>query len=263
MIRHDLTNREYHAHPAISASDIKTAHLKSIAHWRHGVRKESTAFDLGTAVHAMVLEPEKELVRRGPADRRGDKWKHAKMAADFDDILLLPEAEYDLAEVIAQSVIAHTPAWLDVPRTVEASIFASDPITGVDIKCRPDIYIEADGLIVDLKTCASASPRIFTRDVHAYGYNLQAAFYLRTLRAAGLPAERFLFLAAEKEPPYAVCLHEIDPDYLDTSDAIITKTLLAIRDATEKGLYTTGWPEVNVIARPAWISADEPDDLDF
>ena len=261
MIRHDLTNREYHAHPAISASDIKTAHLKSIAHWRHGVRKESTAFDLGTAVHAMVLEPEKELVRRGPADRRGDKWKHAKMVADFDDILLLPEAEYDLAEVIAQSVIAHTPAWLDVPRTVEASVFATDPVTGMDIKCRPDIYIEADGLIVDLKTCASASPRIFTRDVHAYGYNLQAAFYLRVLKDAGFEAERFVFLAVEKEPPYAVGIHEIDADYLDTSHAIVTQMLLKIRDAKETDTYTTGWPEINMIGRPGWLLADDPEDL--
>ena len=263
MIRHDMTNAEYHAHPAISSSDVKAAHLKSIAHWRLGVRKETTAFDLGTAVHAMVLEPEKELVRRGPADRRGDKWKHEKMAADFDGILLLPAAEYDLAETIAHSVIAHTPAWLDLPRTVEASVFATDSITGVEIKCRPDIFIESEGLIVDLKTCASAAPRIFTRDVHAYGYNLQAAFYLRTLRAAGLDAGRFLFLAVEKEPPYAVCLHEIDTDYLITSDAIVTKTLLKIRNAQEKGLYTTGWPEVNVIGQPAWITADELEDLDF
>lgn len=263
MIRHDMTNEEYHLDPAISSSDVKTVYLKSLRHWKYQVRKGSTAFDLGTAVHAMVLEPEKELVRKGPADRRGDKWKHEKMAADFDGILLLPAAEYDLAETIAASVIANTPAWLDMPRTVEASVFADDPVTGIKIKCRPDIYIESEGLVVDLKTCTSASPRIFSRDVHAYGYNLQAAFYLRTLRAAGLDAGRFLFLAVEKEPPYAVCIHEIDADYLITSDAIITKTLLQIRDAEQKGLYTTGWPEVNVIGQPAWITADEIEDLDF
>ena len=259
MIRHDLTNREYHAHPAISASDIKTAHLKSIAHWRHGVRRESTAFDLGSAVHAMVLEPEKELVRRGPADRRGDKWRDAKLAADLDGIILLPDAEYDIAETIAGAAIAQMPEWMDRPRITEASFFALDSVTGMNIKCRPDIYIESEGLVVDLKTCTSASPRLFSRDVHNYGYALQAAFYLRVLQEAGFDARRFVFLAVEKEPPFAACVHEIDPDYLLVCDAIITQTLLKIQQADRSGNYDTGWPEVNIIGQPAWMTADEED----
>lgn len=35
MIRTDLTNEEYHAHPAISSSDVKAA-AKSLAHWKGG-----------------------------------------------------------------------------------------------------------------------------------------------------------------------------------------------------------------------------------
>ena len=78
MIRHDMTNEAYHAHPAISSSDVKTVFNKSLAHWQLSQRRESAAFDLGSAVHALVLEPEKDLVRCGPADRRGTAWKDAK-----------------------------------------------------------------------------------------------------------------------------------------------------------------------------------------
>jgi hypothetical protein len=257
MTRHDMTNEAYHAHPAISSSDVKTVFNKSLAHWQLSQRRESAAFDLGSAVHALVLEPEKDLVRCGPGDRRGNAWKDAKLAADLDGYILLPEAEYELAKNVAYAAITQMPEWMDRPRIHEASFFAEDHVTGVEIKCRPDIYIEEDGLVIDLKTCASASPRQFTRDVHNYGYNLQAAFYLRVLQEAGFKAERFVFFAIEKEAPFACCCHEIDPDYLNASDAAITATLIKIRDAQKKGDYTTGWPEINMIGQPAWFMADD------
>jgi hypothetical protein len=56
----EMTNEEYHAHHAISSSDVKMVHGKSLAHWQGAERKEKAAWDLGTAVHAMLLEPEKE-----------------------------------------------------------------------------------------------------------------------------------------------------------------------------------------------------------
>ena len=261
MIRHDMTNEAYHLDPAISSSDVKTVYLKSLRHWKYEVRKGSTAFDLGSAVHAMVLEPEKELVRRGPDDRRGDKWRDAKLAADLDGMILLPSSEYNLAETIAAAAIAQMPEWMDRPRITEGSVFATDRVTGVEIKCRPDIYIESEGLVVDLKTCTSASPRSFSRDVHQYGYAIQAAFYMRVLQNAGHEADNFFFFAIEKDAPYAACIHEIDADYLDTCQQIITQTLLKIRDAQAKGDYTTGWPEVNVISQPGWMTADDPEDF--
>jgi exodeoxyribonuclease VIII len=261
MIRTDLSNEAYHAHPAISSSDVKAVYLKSLRHWQLAPRKESAAFDLGSAVHALVLEPEKDLVRCGPGDRRGTAWKDAKLAADLDGYILLPQGEYDLAKNIAHAALVQAPEWMDRPRITEGSVFATDRITGVEIKCRPDIYIEADAMVVDLKTCTSASPRQFSRDVHQYGYAIQAAFYMRVLQNAGHEADRFFFFAIEKDAPYAVCIHEIDADYLDTCQQIITQTLLKIRDAQAKGDYTTGWPEVNMISQPGWMTADDPEDF--
>ena len=52
-----------------------------------------------------------------------------------------------------------------------------------------------------------------------------------------------------------------DADYLDTSHAIVTQMLLKIRDAKETNSYTTGWPEINMIGRPGWLLADDPEDL--
>ena len=73
MIR-SLSNAEYHARPEISSSDVKLVAAKSVAHWKGKVWKDIVTFALGSAVHALVLEPNKNLVVRGPEDRRGNKW---------------------------------------------------------------------------------------------------------------------------------------------------------------------------------------------
>jgi hypothetical protein len=78
VIRTDLTNEQYHAHHAISSSDVKAA-ARSLAHWKGAERKESLALDIGTAFHEMTLEPEmRGRIIRGPETRRGNAWKEAK-----------------------------------------------------------------------------------------------------------------------------------------------------------------------------------------
>jgi hypothetical protein len=261
MMFTDLTNQQYHNRPEISSSDVKAVALKSLAHWHYGERKESAAFDLGTSVHAMILEPEKALVRKGPADRRTNDWKEKKMAADLDGVTLLPAAEYDLAEKMSQAVLQDVTAKRllgqhDLVR--EASFFALDPVTGMHIKCRPDAYSPTTGLVIDIKTTADASPRAFARDVAKFGYDLQVAFYLRVLEAAGFKATEFVFICVEKEPPFAVGCHMLSPEYVASSQVIVTHTLHNIRNASLARRFTTGWPEINVIDLPSW-RREQPD----
>lgn len=263
-MRTDLTNEQYHAHPAISSSDVKAVHTKSLAHWRGKVRKESSAFALGSAVHALVLEPEKNLVLRGPEDRRGNKWKEAQLAADLDGVILLPEAEFDLAARIANAAKAHpvVEQYLGDPTFVaEASFFGVDPATGTEIKCRPDGYLPDYGIVFDLKTTTDASPDGFPRELRKYAYDVQAAFYLRALVAAGYKAETFIFVAVEKEPPHAVGLHALTGRYLGHADMIVTQTLQKISNAIAVSDFTTGWPLINTIDLPRWQTETTDDDI--
>ena len=260
MIR-DLSNSEYHARPEISSSDVKLVASKSLLHWKNKVYKSSAAFALGSAVHALVLEPEKSLVIRGPEDRRGDKWKKAQLAADLDGQILLTEGDFDLASKIAEATRAHpvVASYLAEQTFIaEASIFAKDPATGVDIKCRPDGYLPRHGIVFDVKTTRDASPEGFPRELRNYGYDLQAAFYLRCLRAAGHEAKSFIFVAVEKEAPYAVGLHEMTEPYLKSADIRVTQTLEKISKAGASRDYTTGWALINAIDLPRWQS-DEPE----
>ena len=254
MIR-DMPNGEYHSHPSISSSDVKLVASKSLAHWKAKVYKDSSAFALGSAAHAMVLEPEKKLVIRGPEDRRGNKWKADKLAADLEGKILLTEADYDLAEKIADATRSHPAVarYLADPSFVaEASFFATDPITGANIKCRPDGYLPDAGIVFDIKTTRDASPDGFPREIRSYNYDLQASFYLRCLNQAGFKAHTFIFVAVEKEAPHAVCLHQLDEDYLAVADTRAVATLSQIVRAEQFDDFTTGWPLINDVPLPRW-----------
>ena len=264
MILH-MTNEAYHAHPNISSSDVKAVATRSLAHWKYKTFKASPAFALGSAVHALVLEPQKNLVIRGPEDRRGAKWKDASLAADLDGKILLTESDYDLAAEIANAVLAHPAVGsflADSEFVAEASFFADDGETGVNIKCRPDGYIPHAGVVFDIKTTRDASPDGFPKELRNYGYDLQAAFYLRTLREADYDAKKFIFVAVEKEPPYAVGLHVMTDRYLEHANERVTRTLEKINAAVTAGDYTTGWPMINDIDLPRWQVDPEADVFD-
>ena len=200
-----MSNSQYHADDAISSSDVKMVHSKSLAHWKAKTYSSSPVFDMGTAVHAMVLEDGKGVVR-GPETRRGKAWTEAYEEAQANDQTLLTTSDYDLARNIADSVLFHPVGQrMAGPTTVnEASFFATDPETGLKIKCRPDSYWDAKGVLYDLKTCQDASPRGVAKDMIAYNYAIQQAFYMHCLEQAGYEASQFVFVHVEKTGAHAV-----------------------------------------------------------
>ena len=83
-VKFDMTNEEYHLDPALSASGTKTIAMHDLATFKYAERKESTAFDVGTATHTFVLQPELSgEVWCGPETRRGLEWRGA-FEARFD-----------------------------------------------------------------------------------------------------------------------------------------------------------------------------------
>ena len=255
MIKEYMSNAAYHEHPAISSSDVKAVASTSLLHWKNKVWKDSPAFQLGTAVHSLVLEPHLNEMLRGPDTRRGNAWKDAQFAAETDGKTLLTSGDYDKAFVIADAVIkTGAGEKMQHKSTVnESSFFAIDPLTGLEIKCRPDSYDKQGGTIFDIKTTDDASPRGFARSVGKYEYALQAAFYMHVLTCMEMPAKRFIFVAVEKEAPFAVGVHELSIDYLDWAHKRMQNTLARIFDATEAGVYETEWPLVNKIDLPTWL----------
>ena len=136
----------------------------------------------------------------------------------------------------------------------EASFFATDDNTGLELKTRPDSYWQANGVIYDIKTCQAADPKAFAKVCLNFGYAIQAAFYMHVLRLAGYQADKFLFACVEKTAPYAVAVHELSEEYLAYGKSKMDEALNKIATANASGVYDTGWSNgVNTIDLPLWL----------
>ena len=264
MIRTDLTNEQYHAHHAISSSDVKAA-AKSLAHWKGAERKETPAFDIGTAFHEMTLEPEmRGRIIRGPETRRGNAWKEMYSEAQEKGQLLLTQGDYDLANAMSESALRNPSISRQVHHSdarIENSIFVTCPKTGLDLRCRPDLYNPTTGVVVDLKSTIDASPDRggFEKQFWSLNYPLQAAFYKYVLEQAEIDVTYFIFAAVEKSAPYASCSHVLSGEVLDYAHRKMMKILHRIKQANEEGKYPTDWPNYNMIHLPEWMKLQEED----
>ena len=215
-VYHNLPIEEYHDDKAVGSSSLKTLSIKTPLHLKEQVRKESAAFDFGMALHLSILEPQKEsLIICGPEDRRGNKWKDLKEECDAKGQLLLTSGDYEAVFAAKASVFKHELAASLLTGNVESeiSVFHIDHETGLKCKIRPDLYNHDANIIIDLKTCVSASPQAFSKSMADYGYHIQNAFYERVWNEHhNKEIDGFYFIAIEKEPPYAVAIYELDDE---------------------------------------------------
>jgi hypothetical protein len=109
--------------------------------------------------------------------------------------------------------------------------------TSIPIKARLDIVIQGDS-VVDLKTTRSTNARRFALDVARYGYDVQAAWYLRCALDAGLDCKRFGFLAQEKTPPYISVIHWLPAGWVKYAKIRMREILGSIKHSLE----TDSWP---------------------
>jgi hypothetical protein len=216
-IRHDLTNAEYHASPAISKSGLDLIRkAPALYRWRQANPQEQTpAMRLGTLTHTVVLEPDRfeqdTIVRPEGIDRRTSAgklaWAEFEVQAEGKEII--SEEEWTKLAAIRDAVRSHPAAAKALAGwpVIEQSIFWTEEASGIACRCRPDAVTER-GVIVDLKTTRDASPDGFAKSVAQYRYHVQAAFYSDGYRAAFGEAPRgFVFIAVETEPPYLVAVY--------------------------------------------------------
>ncbi len=252
-----MTNEEYHAAPAVSSSGIVKLIQGTPAHYRAYLtekREVTPAMELGTAIHAAVLEPEEfaknyafKPAGMNFATTEGKVWKAAH--ANFKIL-----SQDDLATVrgIVDSLNEHPVAAEVIANgQKEQSFFWVDKETGIACKCRPDVLLGKN--VFDVKTTQDASPRGFQRNIMTYGMHLQSAWYLDGLsQIMGEPLTNFVHIAVEKSAPYAVGLYVLDDASLERARLDIRKALQTIADCEAKGQWPAYSSEVKTMNLPAW-----------
>ena len=217
---------EYHGGPEFSSSAAKEI-LKTPANYKYvyldGHREKKKAWDVGTAIHTKVLGvgqqavayPEEVLSASGAANTNASRdWRAKQEAAG---LIVVKQAELDQINGAAEAVLAHPGARLVLEQDFhpEASMFATDPDTGIRVRVRFDILTTSLRYAGDLKSTEDASPIAVKRAVKQLKYHVQREFYDDVARWLGIELAGFPFIFVEKKPPYLVSVWQFDEDLRD------------------------------------------------
>ena len=98
----------------------------------------------------------------------------------------------------------------------EITTLWTDPNTGIDLKARQDWYDpETDGgVLVELKSAEDARHSQFEKAIFNFSYHNQLSLYRDGLVCHDRPVRHCVFVAVEKEPPYAVGVYRLDDEVL-------------------------------------------------
>lgn len=265
-----MSSADYHAHPAVSKSqldELRTpAHFKARYIDRTVTRVETPAMKLGTALHTAVLEPERferDYVVSPKFDRRTTAGKEgfAKFQLSSMGLTIIDEDERDAVLGMAAGIASNraTSRACEFATVREASFFWIDEETGVECRCRPDGIAPDYSIAIDVKTTRDdAGPFEFSKTTHGYAYHKQAAFYSDGIAAAtGRRPDAFVFVAVEKEPPFLAAAYQLDEQALDIGRRLYRRDLRLIAECRASKSWP-GYPEtIQTISLPAWATRGE------
>lgn len=204
----------------IAASDIKTfldsPKLYYYQKYIQEEKEEQKHFQLGSALHELVMEPELlhlHYISFPKVDRRTKEGKQA-----YDEYLVkaqgkvvLYDNDMEMLEKIAENARKNkTLVELLQDSHKELSCYTVDEKTGLKLRMRPDMLCKTKSTIVDIKSCLNSGPKKFKSDVYSYGYNLSAAYY-----SDYIGRENYVFAAMEKKQPYQISLYVCNDDMIE------------------------------------------------
>ncbi len=198
----NLTNEEYHNIEGISASGLKQAYKDPKLYIKKSklMRLYSPALDMGTATHEALLEPKKFDI---------SNYKLTKSNLEKLEVMI------NNGHIMFDYITTKTQN--------EMSLFVKD--NGFIRKVRVDAYDENLGVIYDVKTTRYNSPNKFIKDAYELGYHLQAAFYIDTLRMAGVKADYFAFLCVPSESPCEPFAVQITNRFIEDGRSAYTEVI--------------------------------------
>ena len=209
----ELENEKYHAINeldgliAISSSGLRQAYKDAKLYYNKAklLRMPSTSMELGSALHEAILQPE---------------------IFDIGNFSLTP-ANKTKFEIMKNNFLVMFDYLL--PNTLkEHSIFYKD--NGFVRKVRPDIYDDKNGIIYDIKTTKHTTLKGFADESLNFGYHMQVAFYIDTLRLAGFSVKGFGFLCIPSDSPCEPFAFQPTSDYIEYGRSAYTEALQKVLD---------------------------------
>jgi hypothetical protein len=248
-----ISSKDYHAHPALGSTSLKTLATRTPAHyqWDQKHPKHSDAFTIGTAAHSLILEDDTTGIVVVAADnwltRSAKEQKGEALAAGKQPLLVK-----EMAQVVGMrdAVMTHPAAReLFTGHRAEASVFWDE--NGLPLKCRPDAWQPTR--LVDLKSTINADPREFGKTAYNFGYHQSAAHYIDGVQKVTGETLPFTFVLVEKTAPYLVSVVELDPEAIEMGRALNDRAKRIYQECKESGDWP-GYHNTEPISLPMWAN---------
>lgn len=271
-IRPDVPANVYHADeladtPTLSSSVANILLASTPAHaWaKHPrlnpnfERKSEEKFELGTAVHSLLLEGESSVEVFDYPNWKTKESQEARDLARAHGRIPMLGPQWDDCQAMVAAVQARLPQLeVDPPPLTngkpEQTIVWEDQ--GVLCRARLDWLHDDMSAIDDVKsTGRSASPHAFSKALYGMGYHVQARFYQRGIMAITGREPEFRFLVAETSAPFALSVTSLSPAGVALADQQID----AVLETWKRCLDTDEWPSyptrVCYAEPPGWIES--------
>jgi exodeoxyribonuclease VIII len=270
-----ICEENYFELPGLSASDIKEL-WRSPAHYKESKlhpSKATPAMELGTAIHAAILEPSSFINKyvamddtdicaeiggaKPKATKKYKEWKSEYIKENkgkniieisiFDQIL-------ELATVVRKHSIAGN--LLSELGETELPIQWIHRETGTAMKAKPDFVTES-GKIIDIKTCEDARPTAFQRNIWTYLYHFQAAVYQEAIAYKTGEIYPFIFIAIEKTPPHGIMVYQLDETAIELARSEVVLCIKQYEICKQKDIWPAYTLAMREILLPNWAQLSE------
>lgn len=212
-----LPDDEYHAGVDIQSCSMLKGMLHSPAHYLSSLidRKPATeAMEMGTVIHMLALQPAMAFSRLAiyPGCSKNGAIRNTKEFKAFsienEGRIVIDEPLFHSCQMAAERILETRIAALGKPfgdlvaeGFPEASIYYTDPDTGIQCRTRLDLW-HPDG-VFDIKTTAYEMSSQWLRQAHALHYDMQAYMYslAECLHRGSESARPFWFVTVESDAP--------------------------------------------------------------
>ena len=260
---------EYHANPALGHSGAVVLMERCPAHYAYALTQpeaQKREFDIGTAVHNYVLEPEHftsrlVIVRGVTKDGRASAGYASQAAKDQRDHAynngmtpLLPEEHVGVIQM-GQSVLCHPLAGPLLKGGISERTFLwEDEEFQIARKCRPDYITLADdgATVVNFKTDRNAHPEAIRKTLWNNNWFTSEAFTREGLEAHGIKVKQYLYLVVEKEPPYLVAVYQLPRRAVEWGHAWCRKAVETLARCQKTGVWPGYGDAIQEVDPPGW-----------
>lgn len=269
----DVDAATYHADqfgetPTLSAGIIRTLLTGSPAHAKAAhpklnpayESKQEEKFDVGLAAHRLLLEGE-NAIEVVVADnwRTASAREHRDEARAYGRIPLLAADADKVVELAAAIRVQVAQVDADPPLLTngQPEVTLTWDEQGVAAKARLDWLHDDLRAVDDLKTTSrTANPDMWARrTLYDHGCDIQAAWYLRGLRALEHPRTKWRWIVVETSPPYALSVITPSAAVLELANAKIDHALTIWKRCLETDQWPAYPPVLHVAELPVYEEA--------